>query len=113
MSSSRSHFGEAMAGLDRLTAASRARHASNMAKMAMYTRRLDEEHYTPSLAAEASPSNRMPMPSSQEASSEPAGPAGLRDLIPERLNGNGGPYGDAILARVAANYGLDRDPRDR
>lgn len=95
-----------MSSLSSLVEASSERQRSNLSRLETLRRRNDVVDWSPS--AEASPSSSMQIrtdPSDEPTSTTP--PDYLRDLIPARHNGNGGPYGRAILERVARNYGLE------
>ena len=91
-----SDFGAAMASLSSLVEAAEARRRANLASLATMTARLDQPDYTPSAEPEANsrPSHSTPPPMPNEP--DP------RDALPPAKK----PYGDAILARVLASYGL-------
>lgn len=92
-----------MAQLDRLNSRRAQLRATNSERMMAFIRRLDEQLYTPSQEEPAANRSTRPPTAAISDADEP----GLRELLPRRRDPTaGGPYGDAILERVARNYGV-------
>lgn len=93
-------FEDTMRSLSSLVAARAERRAASLAHLAAIRAALDEPLFSPSPELlELGRSRSQPTPTQAMAPDE------LRAQLPERRT-KGGPYGDAILARVAASYGL-------
>lgn len=103
MSSSRLPFEATLRQLEALNEAAIERRRRNSQAMTRFIDRLDDPLYSPQSEGPTAAPSRSIQPQTQELTTDDRG---LRDLVPPRTNGNGGPYGDAILARVARNYGL-------
>lgn len=97
-------FRDAMTAMSSLVEQDVSRRRSNLATLAAMTARLDDLSSSPSTEGEATLTGRHSATTPTRAGSDDDA---LRERIPARTNRNGGPYGASILARVAANYGIE------